>query len=151
MESNLSNIIPTQRSTVVKPKDATDPIMQEFFVSPSGNDSNSGNQSYPFLTITRAQQAVRNLTATMTGDIIITLAGGMYQLTAGLMFNQSDSGQNGYQVIYRNAVGETAIISGGVPIMNWTLGTNGIWSAPSPVSDFRQLYVNGQRAVRGSG
>ena len=83
----------------------------------------------------------------MTGDIIITLAGGMYQLTAGLMFNQSDSGQNGYQVIYRNAVGETAIISGGVPIMNWTLGTNGIWFTPSPVSDFRQLYVNGQRAV----
>ena len=54
-------------------------------------------------------------------------------------------------MIYRAQAGETPILSGGKPITGWQPDEKGRWKAPAPVENFRQLYVNGVRAIRARG
>jgi hypothetical protein len=118
-----------------------------FYVSPSGSDSNAGTITAPFLTITAAQTAVRALSASMTGDIIVYLRAGVYSLSAPLAFGTQDSGTNGYHVIYEAYENEVPVISGGVPVTGWTLVSGSIYSAPlSRSTKLRSLFVNGVRA-----
>jgi hypothetical protein len=118
-----------------------------FYVSPSGNDSNAGSINAPFLTIARAQTAVRSLSGSMTGDIIVYLRAGTYPLSTPLAFGVQDSGTNGYHVIYQAYQNEVPVISGGVPVTGWTLVSGSIYSAPlSRSTKLRSLFVNGVRA-----
>jgi hypothetical protein len=118
-----------------------------FYVSPSGSDSNAGTLSSPFLTIGRAQTAVRGISGSMTGDIVVYLRGGVYPLSTPLTFGTQDSGTNGYHVIYEAYNNEVPVISGGVPVTGWTLVSGNIYSAPlSRTTKLRSLFVNGVRA-----
>lgn len=115
-----------------------------FYVSPSGADSNVGTSaSQPFLTLSAAQQAVQNQIAkSMTENVTVNLAGGIYPLSAPLRFTSLDSGENGFSV---NWVGPGATISGGLKVNGWTVGSNGIYSANVPAgTKSRNLYVNGK-------
>lgn len=115
-----------------------------FYVSPSGADSNAGTSaSQPFLTLSAAQQAVQNQIAkSMTENVTVNLAAGIYPLPAPLKFNSQDSGENGFSV---NWVGPGATISGGLKVSGWTAGSNGIYSANVPAgTKSRNLYVNGK-------
>ncbi|MHA1733937.1 MAG: right-handed parallel beta-helix repeat-containing protein [Promethearchaeota archaeon] len=127
--------------------------MAEFYVSPGGSDSGAGTLADPFRTLSRARDAARALPSPMTGDVVVYLRGGTYYLDDTVTFNQSDSGTGGFTVTYRNYPGETPVLSGGRPVTGWSevAGGGGVWSAPSPVSDFRQLYVDGERATRARG
>jgi hypothetical protein len=114
-----------------------------FYVSPSGADSNPGTSaSQPFLTLSAAQQAVRNQVASsMTENVTVSLADGIYSLSAPLRFTSLDSGKNGFSV---NWVGPGATISGGLKVTGWAVGSNGIYSANVPAgTKSRNLYVNG--------
>jgi hypothetical protein len=133
-----------------KPAAAALPF-KEFFVSPDGNDANNGSIVAPFLTIERARQEVALWNTGMTGDIYVWIRGGVYTLQTGLAFSESDSGYNGHYVYYAAYPGEIPLISGGVPVMNWQHNGSGVYVADSPVYDYRQLYVNGERAVRARG
>jgi hypothetical protein len=118
-----------------------------FYVSPSGNDSNAGTLSAPFLTIAHAQTAVRSISGSMSGDIIVYLRGGVYPQSAPLTFGTQDSGTNGYHVIYEAYNNEVPVISGGVPVTGWTQVSGNIYSAPlSRTTKLRSLFVNGVRA-----
>jgi len=115
-----------------------------FYVSPGGADSNSGTSvSQPFLTLSAAQQAVQNQVAkSMTENVTVYLADGIYPLPAPLRFNSSDSGENGFSV---NWVGLDAMVSGGLKVSGWTAESNGIYSANVPAgTKSRNLYVNGK-------
>ncbi|KAH7305704.1 hypothetical protein BKA65DRAFT_470043 [Rhexocercosporidium sp. MPI-PUGE-AT-0058] len=114
-----------------------------FYVSPRGANSNAGTSaSQPFLTLSAAQQAVRNQIATsMTENITVNLDSGVYFLSAPLSFTSQDSGRNGFSV---NWVGSSATVSGGIKVTGWTAGSNGIYSANVPAgTKSRNLYVNG--------
>jgi len=121
-----------------------------YYVSPGGSDSNPGTEAQPFATLAKARDVVRTVNGSMTGDIVVYLRGGWYFLSAPLTFSQSDSGTNGYNVVYRAYPGEYPVISGGRQIAGWTLHDAGknIWKASSPGLDTRQLYVNCVRAIR---
>ncbi len=98
-----------------------------------------------------AQSVVESLTPTMTGDIVVELRGGVYQLASPWTFSSAanDSGTNGYRVIYTNYPGETPEISGSQRVTGWTLHNSSlnIWSANVGVGfETRELYVNGVRA-----
>jgi hypothetical protein len=137
------NIFPIQATYVSASNQAT------FYVSPSGSDSNPGTLSAPFQTIQKARDAVRMINRNMTGDIMVYLRGGTYQLDDTIQLNELDSGTNGYRVIYRAYQTEVPVLTGGVPVTGWTLDSGGIYKATvSSVSNFRQLYVNGERAQR---
>ncbi len=117
--------------------------MAEYYVATSGNDSNPGNVTHPFLTIGRAQQAVRANTSAMTGDIIINLRGGSYRIPNTLVFNHVDGGNELYNVTYKAYNDEVPVIDGGdvIPSASWIPHDGNIWRAYVGTGDFRQLYV----------
>ena len=121
-----------------------------FYVSPSGNDSNKGTQEAPFKTITQAQKAVRAINGTMTGDIEVILREGTYALPGTIGFDERDGGKDGHYVRYKAFEGEQPLITGGMGITGWTIHdeANNIWKAEGVDGRFRQLYVNGKKAVR---
>lgn len=137
---------------LVGPKmDTENPIMAEFYVSTQGDDSNSGSKDSPFLTLEKAQAEVRKINQDMTGDIVVYLADGTYHLNDTLVFDERDSATNDFIIKYAAADGANPIISGGSEISGFSLydEENNIYSAK--VEDgftFRQLYVNGKKAVR---
>ena len=71
--------------------------------------------------------------------------------TAPFNGHQETLASTGHKVIYKAYAGESPILSGGKPVTNWQPDKNGRWKAPSPIADFRQLYVNGVRAERAKG
>ena len=84
----------------------------------------------------------------MTGDLVVALCGGIYPIDRTICFGPEDSGTNGHDVIYRAAPQESPVISGGRRITGWRPDVGNRWKAKTDLENFRQLYVNGVRAVR---
>ena len=122
-----------------------------YYVSPGGNDSNAGTEAQPFKTLTKARDTVRTVNRSMAQDIVVYLRGGTYAVDQSLLFDERDSGTNGHNIIYRSYAGEKAIICGGRKIIGWERDSGNVWKARTDIPDFRQLYVNGVRAVRARG
>jgi hypothetical protein len=120
------------------------------YVAPDGDDSNSGTVDHPLKTLEKARDLVRTMIGTMTGDVTVYVRGGTYPLTGTLMFSNADSGKDGFYVKYVAYEGERPLITGGQPIKNWTVfdAANNIYSANAGATAFRQLYVNGVKAIR---
>jgi len=125
-------------------------IQATYYVSPGGNDRNAGTEAAPFKTIEMARNAVRKINQTMTGDILVVVAGGEYPINSAIVFDEKDSGMNGHTVTYRAKAGETPLLTGGVKVTGWTpvSGTNLYQAKVTSVDNFRQMYVNGSRAQR---
>jgi uncharacterized protein YjdB len=126
-------------------------VQRSFYVSPLGSDANAGTLQAPFLTLGKAQEAVRAHNAGMTGDIVVYLREGVYVLENTLELDDRDSGTNGYFVRYRSYPGEKATISGGSQVTGWQLadGERQIYKAFVGIGkQSRQLFVDGVRAVR---
>jgi len=135
-------------------------IQQRYYVTTasSGCDDTLGTEAVPFCTLTAARNAVRYFLAhnTLTGDIVVYLRGGIYEIDGPLDLGPEDSGQvtgtGTHYVIYTSYPGELAMLSAGkrLPPGGWAgPASDGTFSISLPnISDFRQLYVNGRRAVR---
>jgi hypothetical protein len=123
------------------------PLQAIAYASPSGTGATC-SQAAP-CSLSAAQTKIRALTSSMTGDLVVQLAGGTYALSAPLTLTALDSGTNGFTVAYRAAPGAEPVLSGGRTISGWTLAdaTKNIWQASVPVGfAARQLYVNDRRA-----
>jgi hypothetical protein len=120
------------------------------FVAPTGDDANPGTMAQPLKTVAKARDVVRAMTANMTADVTVYLRGGTYPQTSTLTFGNADSGKNGFYAKYVAYQSEQPIITGGKPITGWTASSagNGIYSASGVTAPFRQLYVNGVKAIR---
>ncbi len=124
----------------------------QFFVSPTGNDLNPGTNGEPFLTIQKAQEAVRaQLSGPNSEDISVWLADGTYILSEPLHFGPEDSGLGKSFVRYRAEEGAMPVISGGMEISGWQK-KDGIWVAKVPsvsgIPRLRELFIAGERATR---
>jgi hypothetical protein len=122
-------------------------VTAQIYVSPAGNDANSGTEAKPVKTLQRARDLVHSQNSAMTSDIPVRLAAGTYRLSQPLALDERDSGTGGHNVI---DTGTSAVISGGLRITGWVAGAKNLWSAPAPagLSDTRQLYIDGMRASR---
>lgn len=120
------------------------------YVAPNGDDANPGTLAQPLKTVAKARDLVRTKNTAMTGDITVYLRAGTYQQTSTLTFANADSGSGGFYVKYMAYPGEHPLISGGTAITGWTVSdaTNNIYSASAGTTAFRQLYVNGVKAIR---
>lgn len=119
-----------------------------FYVSSHADTAASDPAHTTFSSIGQAKDAVREIIAQgMTGDIEVVLRGGDYYLDSTLIFDERDSGSNGFQVIYKNYPGETPVIHGGQPVTGWQLHTGNIYKAKVDYT-FQTLYENGQRATK---
>jgi len=123
-----------------------------FHVAVDGNDAYPGTVEQPFATIEHARDVIRTISAAMQGPITVILHGGTYALSQPIQFTADDSGQNGYDIIYRAAEGEQPIFSGGVMVTGWQkMPDSPLWKTTlGKVGLFRQMYVNGVRATRAS-
>ena len=141
-----------QNSSAQEEKNLFDESKTEatFYVAPAGNDANDGSFGAPFRTLEKAKKAVRAVNNDMSKDIAVCLREGTYQLTSTLTLGAEDGGSNGHYVRYVNYPNEHPLITGGQPINGWTLydQKNNIWCAKNVELRFRQLYVNGKKAVR---
>ncbi len=119
-----------------------------FYVSPEGSDNNAGTIGAPFKTITAARDAVRAINSSMSGDIIVYLRGGTYNVTSPIELRPQDSGKNGFRIYYMAYPGETPVVSGSVKVTGWTLHSGNIYKASLDRSTkLRYLYVNDKRAL----
>lgn len=122
------------------------------YASPAGA-GDACTEDHPCL-LTTARDKVRTMSVAMTGDIVVTLLGGTYQLDATFELTQIDSGKNGHRVIYQAYPNHVPVLSGGREVEGWdTVDANaGIVRAQVPPDlRTRQVYVNGRRAQRARG
>ncbi len=130
---------------------SADAPFAELYVSPDGSDGNAGTIDAPLQTLAGARDAVRGLSGSMNGDIIVYLRGGVYRQTEAVQFDTRDSGRNGNRIIYQAYPGETPVISGAQPVSGWEPYKNGLYVAPlDRDSKLRNFYVNDHRANMGS-
>ncbi|WP_433379574.1 right-handed parallel beta-helix repeat-containing protein [Streptosporangium sp. CA-115845] len=108
--------------------------MNDFYVSPSGDDTWPGTLERPFATLAHARDLARG------ADAAVHLLAGTHRLTETFELTEADSG-----VTYR-ALGE-AVVSGGRRVTGWR-ERDGVWLAEVGDLDTRQLYVEGRRAER---
>ncbi|MBS7263120.1 MAG: right-handed parallel beta-helix repeat-containing protein [Eubacteriales bacterium] len=124
---------------------------RQFYVDAvNGSDSGDGSVSSPWRTLEHARAAVRPLIPSMKADIVVNLIG-EFVLDAPLTLSTADGGSNGFDVVYRSADGQRAIVSGGTRVTGWSLydASKNIWSAPVPAgTNSRNFFVNGVRADR---
>lgn len=121
----------------------------DIYVSPTGDDKADGSAAHPFRTLTRAQKAVRALNG--DADVTVTLADGVYPLTAPLVFTQADGGQKGFTVTWQAAPQARPVLSGGMAVTGWTVydAAKHLYVADIPKGmDSRQLWVNDALAER---
>lgn len=122
----------------------------EFFVSPTGDDRSGGTQQSPFLTLERAQQAIRNA----TGKRVIWLRGGTYHLSKPLIFGPQDSGSEGAEVQVAPWPGEKVTLKGSVALkLDWRPFRDGVYAASVKGTMLEsvvttQLFCNNRRMVR---
>ena len=120
----------------------------DFYVAVNGSDSNFGTEQQPFATLEKARDAVRaKIESGLKTDVLVLVRGGTYRLSKPLVFGSNDSGTPGHSIVYAAFPGEKPVLSGGASITDWQPHRDGIWKASAPQL-FRQLYVNGVRAVR---
>lgn len=135
----------------------------DLFVAPGGKDSWSGKLAAPLpdgsdgplATLQAARDAIRRLKAQgpPAKAIRVLLRGGTYRISEPIVFGPEDSGTALAPITYAAFPGEKPVISGGVPITGWTRQGDGpLWKTVVPeVKEgkwyFRQLFVNGRRAV----
>lgn len=128
----------------------------EIWVSPEGNDWNDGTRQSPKATLASALRQAREWRR--TGDeriregITIYMKGGTYALYEPVFIRPEDSGTCDSPTVIRSADGEKAVLSGGIPVTDWKKQGK-VWVADVPAFngrplDFRQLWVNGEKAIR---
>ncbi|MEM7107252.1 MAG: hypothetical protein AAF519_03420, partial [Bacteroidota bacterium] len=123
---------------------------RHIYVSPTGDDRNSGNSKKPLKTISAVQEKVKYLLEESNEDINVHLRPGNYYLKKTLEFDHSHSSGAGTTIRYiSNHPGE-AVIHSGVLAENWVESEyEGIYKTQvKAIAPFRQLYVNGEKAVR---
>ncbi|HEU5427099.1 MAG TPA: RICIN domain-containing protein [Actinocrinis sp.] len=119
------------------------------YVSPGGSGT-ACSSSAP-CSLSQAKSTVESLVGSMSGDIVVYLAGGTYRLSSTFQLGPQDSGQNGHSVSWEAAAGQSPVISGGTQVTGWSQYNAGrnIWRASVPAgTQSRQLWVNGVEATR---
>ena len=123
---------------------------EALYVAPDGDDANPGTFAQPLRTVARARDIVRTKNGAMTADITVYLRGGTYPQTSTLTFANADSGSGGFYVKYVAYAAERPLLTGGQTIKGWKVSdaANNIYAANAGMAAFRQLYVNGVKAIR---
>lgn len=144
------------------------PMIQQVWVSPTGNDKAAGTKGRPVATLRHAVDLLRRKRREAGGGAgRIMLAAGTHFISEPLVLDHRDSRLDTVSprdrdctvidpVVIGSAPGEHAVISGGRRITGWrTTQVNGVdaWVVSLPrvksgAWNFTQLWVNGRRAPR---
>jgi hypothetical protein len=131
-----------------------------FYVSPNGDDANTGTSDKPFATLEKARSAVRDSLENTQGDIAVYLRGGRYVLDETFVLGIDDFLPE-HKVTYCAYQNEKAVVSSGILIDDWkkledkpvglpsaALGKVYVADAPKKAGKFRTLYDGFYRLPR---
>lgn len=128
----------------------------EIWVSVKGNDNNTGSKDSPKATLHSALRLAREWRRTnnkcIKDGVTICLDSGTYFLYESLFIRPEDSGTEETPLVIKGVGDSDCIISGGVELKNWKKkGKLYVTDVPDfngrPL-EFRQLWINGTKAVR---
>lgn len=124
----------------------------EIHVQVDGDDKGGdGSQRRPLRTLAAAQYAARQARGAPASEGVDVVVGdGVHHLDRALVLVARDSGNPGAPVVYRSAPNARPVLSGGVPVVDWTQVGPTVWTAPLPLPT-RQVFLNGHRLARTSG
>lgn len=140
----------------------------DIYVSLKGSDRNLGTKENPVATLNAAIRKARELRRladpSVSGGIRIIIENGVYALEEPVVLRPEDSGTKESPTTIIAANEKPVVLSGGISVGNWkkqmtavaglpsqALGKVWVTDAPSVAGrslDFRQLWVNGKKAVR---
>lgn len=100
----------------------------DFYVSAGGSDAWSGTLAAateagtdgPFATLARARDAVRELRAKRSGDVLVYIREGTYRLDETVVFGLQDSGDADTTITYAAYPEETPVLTSAVEVGGWT-------------------------------
>ena len=115
----------------------------DFYVSPSGNDNNTGTKEAPFASLEKAKMAVRAFKKTVTRDIRVGIETGPYFLKKTVVFGLEDAGNETQKITYEAIEKGNAIFTSEIPVTSWKkvrdvppgvpkASQNNIWVASYP-------------------
>ena len=128
----------------------------DIYVSPTGNDAAEGTSVAPKASLHAALRQARDLRrqhkVAENETVKIVMKGGTYSLYEPVFIRPEDSGTPTSPTIIEAAVGELPVLSGGLKVSGWKKQGK-FWVADVPDFNgnrinFRQLWVNGEKAVR---
>ncbi len=140
----------------------------DIFVASNGSDLHDGSKNKPLASVAAALRKARELRRlkdpAIKNGIRIILKGGLYKLYEPIFVRPEDAGTPGSPTVIEAAPNELPVLSGGFKLINWKKPAKNIiglpaatlakvWVADVPLtggklSEFRQLWVNGKKAVR---
>ncbi|MDQ1046314.1 hypothetical protein [Streptomyces sp. V4I2] len=137
-------------AVAIPPASAATPTL--LYASPTGSGT-ACTLSAP-CSLDGAKSKVRDLVSGMAADIDVSLRGGTYRLSEAFTLGPSDSGKNGYKVVYAAYPGEKPVFNGARKVTGFSVydSAKNIYRASVPVgTQSRQLFVDGVRAQRARG
>ncbi|WP_157208121.1 right-handed parallel beta-helix repeat-containing protein [Mariniflexile maritimum] len=137
----------------------------EIWVGNHGNDTNLGTKESPLATLNMAIRKARELRRlndpSIKDGIHIILMDGIFYLDEPVFIRPEDSGTPESPTIIEAEFNAKPILNGGVQINGWKkyegnihgLKAGTVWVADAPkkagkIIDYRQLWVNGKKAIR---
>jgi hypothetical protein len=128
---------------------------QKIYISPNGNDSNSGSYDKPLASLTGARDKLREMrkSSQVSGPIEVVALEGEYFMMQPLELTFEDSGTPASTLTFTSEPGKKVVFRAGVRVTGFEKVNDNLWKAFVPQvayynSYFEQLYVNGRRAIR---
>lgn len=122
------------------------------FITLFASDIRVSSKTTLTAALRQARELRRSCGNTMKDSLYIHLQAGIYPLYEPVFIRPEDSGTAESPTVIVSEGGE-AVLSGGVNITGWRKGKGKLWVADVPdfngrPLDFRQMWINGQKAVR---
>lgn len=128
---------------------------QELYVSPSGDDGNSGTREQPLATLTGARDRIRELRSrgAITDTLFVRILPDTYTLMEPFVLTVEDAGSATSPVIYTSAEADKRpLFCGGIETAQFEVVNPGLWRVFVPETRlgfrFEQLFINGERRFR---
>ena len=117
---------------------------KKIYVSPTGNDSNSGLiEQQPLQTIEKAKEKANELKSET--DIVIILANGDYYISKPIEFTKDDSADINHTITYLG-MGDSTINGGKILDNNWIQENSNIWKIQlDDIDNVNDLYIDGEK------
>jgi hypothetical protein len=140
----------------------------DIYVSLKGSDSNAGTKAQPVASLANALRKARELRRlndpSIGNGINIIIEQGFYQLNEPVVIRPEDSGTAASPTIIIKNAGTEVVLSGGISVSGWKKVGGALPGVPNDIKEklwvvdvpvlgssyleFRQLWVDGKKAVR---
>ena len=128
---------------------------QKIYLSPAGNDSNTGTRDNPLASLNAARDRAREYRKANPNTQLVEVIAleGTYYMLQPLTLTIEDNGPEGTSLVFKSETGKKAVFSAGVEISGFEKVNDRLWRTFIPQVAFynwyfEQLYANNERLIR---